>query len=98
MANIAMKPLPSCLVDNWHHFDKQFIAFVRFLSLHNPRNSARPRPPSSVGADRLAASDFGSSLLLALRRNEVTAFQMNSRYEFRTSGNPYRHEQHMNLS
>ena len=21
MADIAMKPLPSCLVDNWHHFD-----------------------------------------------------------------------------
>ena len=21
MADIAMKPLPSCAVDNWHHFD-----------------------------------------------------------------------------
>ena len=21
MADIAMKPSPSCLVDNWHHFD-----------------------------------------------------------------------------
>ena len=21
MADIAMKPLPSCSVDNWHHFD-----------------------------------------------------------------------------
>ena len=66
MADIVMKPLPSCLMDNWHHFDIQFIAFVRFLSLHNPRRTARSRPPRSVGASRPAACDFGSSLLLAL--------------------------------
>ena len=66
MADITMKPSPSCSVDNWHHFYVQFIAFVRFLSLHNPRKSARSRPPRSVGDGRPAASDFGSSLLLAL--------------------------------
>ena len=25
MADSAMKPLPSCFVDNWHHFDTYII-------------------------------------------------------------------------
>ena len=66
MADIAMKPLPSCFLVNMQHIDILLIAFVRFLSLHNPRETARSRPPRSVSGGRPAASDFGSLLLLAL--------------------------------
>ena len=64
MTDIAMKPIPSCLLDNWQHFGVELIGFIRFLLLHNPRNTARSRPPGTVGGSRPAASDFGSSLLL----------------------------------
>ena len=97
MADIAMTPLPSCLLDHLQHFGIELIAFVRFLLLHNPRKTSRSRPLRSFDGGRPAASDFGSSLLLApCRKSEVTVSRMNNRYNFRTSKNPYR--QHMNLS
>ena len=38
---------------------------------------------------------LGARCCLHCRRNEAMVSQMNSRYEFRTSGNPYRHKQHI---
>ena len=94
---IAMKPLPPC----WWTIN--IIVIYNLLLLYGSCRCIIPgRPPghvrraASVPAVRPLAT-FGVRCWLHCRRTESAVSQMNSRYEFRSSRNPYRDKEHMNF-